>query len=275
MSYTDDELQMVTEILDGATQAEADGQAVPGESVAQAEKAIEEKTAATEEPPAGISANDVAGTKKDEVVAPDATMLRDKLASLAAPQKAPEADPQQLQYQALQVQLQQLQQALLPQKEQPQEDPVRAAYERAEAAQQQIEELRAQIEERQRQDEYEALRGGVKAFVHSKKDKFPVIAGSGNEDLVFEQMYQSLQAGNPMSESEAAAHVEGELRSFIDKYAGVLGWTKPGESSQSSANSKSEPSTTLNPQTVPSSPVKSWGEMTQAEQEAEALKLLL
>lgn len=237
---------------------------------------------------APITADDVAGSKAKTPSAPDTTILRDRLSALAAKPQEPTVDPRE--------ELEQMQQYMmamaankvadpiaflqqhtgltpeqLVQKQSAPESLAQKALQEAQAAREEARRYQEELNQREHQRALDEVRASITTFVQSRQDAFPIVNSSESQGLVFEAMYESQQSGNPLSEVEAAEHVEKHLRDFVEKHAPLLGFTKAD--SQAPETSKVVDSKTLTPQIAGTSSIKSWDEMSFEEREREALKM--
>ena len=241
--------------------------------------------------PEPISAEQVAGDKPTEVVAPDATALRDQLAALHPPKEETAApdnrDAEIAQLREAVTRLSQgkvadpiafLKQAtgLSPEdlvlKQQEAANPAAAAQEAAQAALDQNAALRAELAEERRNSQLQAVAKGLEVFIEANKVTYPSMEGGAN--LVLEAMSSPQEDGTYFSETQAAAHVESTLNAFVIEGAKALGLISM-DSEGKAVTSGTSDSQTLNPATAGSTPSsKSWDEMSFEERDQELIKQL-
>jgi hypothetical protein len=246
---------------------------------------------APEEPekkePAPITAKDVAGEKAPEPTAPDRTVLRDKLKSLFPKEENdPQRELEELRAQvkaltaakvANPVDFLQQQTGLTPleliQQQNTPESRIDLALQEARAAKEEAERYKELVLEREQERERESVKAGVVEYVKSKGDQYPIVNGSDNQALVYELMVQSMDSGNPLSEDEAMAQVEGKLSEFVEKHAPLLGFTKGAPKSEARETSEAS-NVTLTPQAAGTTPQKSWEKMTDDERDKALIAML-
>lgn len=240
----------------------------------------------------GITESDVAGEKAGETAAADRTLLRDQLVDLVKEEAGPEpqasaASPELQELKAISQRMMELHEQQVTGKGPAEraaaantpEAIARQAYEAAQQAQAEAQKYREELAEQQRERRIEALENGIVAYATAQGDKYPLV-NNGNQKLVSAAMFQSIQDGDPMSEDQALAHVEGKLTEYVEESAARLGWTPPGEQSNAGASSKgtqvAETSLSKESTGAPAArgPKKAWDEMSDKERDDALVNLL-
>jgi hypothetical protein len=87
--------------------------------------------------------------------------------------------------------------------------------------------LQTQLQQKDQESELMEASQEVSAWVKGNAEHFPLIAGSGHSELVFQKMWNTKQqTGHMPSETQAARDIEEELGALVDSLAPIRGFQK-------------------------------------------------
>jgi len=87
--------------------------------------------------------------------------------------------------------------------------------------------LQTQLQQKEQESELMEASKEVSAWVEGNSEHFPLINSIGEQQLVFQKMWNTKQqTGHMISETQAARDVETELRGIVERCAPLLGFQK-------------------------------------------------
>jgi hypothetical protein len=87
--------------------------------------------------------------------------------------------------------------------------------------------LQTQLRQKEQEKELTEVSREVSRWVEANAEHFPLINGIGQQDLVFQKMWNTKnQTGFVLSETQAASDIEKELASVVERLAPILGFQK-------------------------------------------------
>ncbi len=231
--------------------------------------------------PAPISSADVAGDQAKPPTAPDSSALRDRLNALREQSAPTKEDPQASELGALREAVTRLSaiqhfQAsgrtpaqVLEEQNSPQ-TLAQQAVEEAKAARAESEQYKNRMEQLEGERQQRDIISGLKNYVQTNKDHFPLVDELDSSELV----YSVMDASPELSESQATAKVESSLTDFVLRGAKLLGYVKGETPGKATESGEATESPTLGPAGSGTSVTPGWDDMSDDERDRELTRQL-